>query len=210
MRVVNDNDVARSCAVCERSLLLGEEATRYSSNDGEWVDVCVLCRAPALRLGWTKEGSPSSPVVEFERRRFRFPRRVRRDASGSSSPNAQLAGAAVARVSCFSVACETFNESAFRRTVSGVAKSLGQPWVSLVYLTGVKPEVVITVAWELSWYQYRVVAAESPTIRLVERGYEFDELDERFTVINASFDSEMALVPSEDSPDPSTASPSSS
>lgn len=195
MRAASGSAVARWCAVCERSLLLGEQATRYSPADGEWVDVCALCRTPALERGWLKEGAPSSPIVGLERRRLRFPRRGRRDGAGGDSEPPPLVTDDAARVDYFAAACEMFNASAFRRTVSGVAKSLGTPWASLVYLTGAKPEVVITVAWELSWYQYRVVLADSAAIRLVERGYELDELDARFTTANATFDSEMVLSP---------------
>ena len=37
--------VERSCAICERTLLMGERATRYSPNGGEhYVDVCPLCQ----------------------------------------------------------------------------------------------------------------------------------------------------------------------
>ena len=39
---------------------------------------------------------------------------------------------------------------------------------------------MITVAWEISWYQYRVGLGSSQPIRLAERGYEIDELDPRF------------------------------
>ena len=35
---------ARSCAICERTLLMGERATRFSpAADGSFVDVCPLC-----------------------------------------------------------------------------------------------------------------------------------------------------------------------
>ncbi len=201
MKAVTDSDVARTCAVCERSLLLGEQATRYSPTDGEWVDVCALCRVPARDRGWLKEGAPSSPIVGLERRRLRFPRRGRRDGAEGDADAPPPLTEASARIDYFAAACEAFNASAFRRTVAGVAKSLGTPWASLVYLTGVKPEVVITVAWDLSWYQYRVVLADSAAIRLVERGYELDELDARFTTVNATFDSEMTLAPLVDEAD---------
>ena len=42
------------------------------------------------------------------------------------------------------------------------------------------PEVVVTVAWDISWYQYRVVFESGQPVRLAERGYELDELDDRF------------------------------
>ena len=52
--------------------------------------------------------------------------------------------------------------------------------VSFLPLSGTNPEVVITVAWDISWYQYRVVFESAQPVRLAERGYELDELDDRF------------------------------
>ena len=49
---------------------------------------------------------------------------------------------------------ELFNESGHPRTVSGIARTLGDPRVSVVQRNA--SEVVVTVAWDLSWYQYRV------------------------------------------------------
>ena len=52
MRITR-NAVARSCAICERTLLMGERAVRYSPDgDGEFVDVCPLCQEIALDHGW--------------------------------------------------------------------------------------------------------------------------------------------------------------
>ncbi len=191
---MSDNRVARNCAVCARSLLTGERTTRYARVGGEWVDVCALCRGSAVDFGWVKEGAPTTPSVPLGRRRLRFSRRGNGETNPSEDDVKAASRRESSRVGYFSAACEAFNESAFHRTVAGVAKSLGTPWASLVYLTGSKPEVVITVAWELSWYQYRVVVADTPTIRLAERGYELDELDARFMTQNASFDAEMTLV----------------
>jgi hypothetical protein len=204
---MSDNRVVRNCAVCARTLLMGERSTRYARVDGEWVDVCALCRGSAVDFGWVKEGAPTTPLVPLGRRRLRFPRRANGETNQSAEDVEAASGREPNRVSCFSVACETFNDSAFHRTVAGVAKSLGTPWASLVYLTGSKPEVVITVAWELSWYQYRVVVADTPTIRLAERGYELDELDARFMTQNASFDAEMTLVADRGEESPSAPPP---
>src|SRR5919198_118514 len=64
---------ARSCAICERTLLMGERATRFSpAADGSFVDVCPLCQDIALAYGWLKEGSPWVPTAQAERRRPRF------------------------------------------------------------------------------------------------------------------------------------------
>ena len=39
-------------------------------------------------------------------------------------------------------------------------------------------ELAVTVAWELSWYQYRVSPDSAQPVRLERRGHELDELDE--------------------------------
>jgi hypothetical protein len=84
-------------------------------------------------------------------------------------------------------AAEVFNGSPYRRTVAGIAKSLGDPQVSFVLLSGTNPEVVLTIAWDLSWYQYRIVLGGShEQARLAERGYELDDLDARFQAWNAA------------------------
>ena len=62
--------VERSCAICERTLLMGERATRFSPNGGaDYVDVCPLCADTAVEYGWIREGAPTTPTVPNERRR---------------------------------------------------------------------------------------------------------------------------------------------
>ena len=65
-------------------------------------------------------------------------------------------------------------------------------------LSGTNPEVVITVAWEISWYQYRVVFDSGQPVRLAERGYELDDLDPRFTHWNGHLEGDGRVTP--DSP----------
>src|SRR4029453_6563820 len=60
MRVTKAN-VRRACAVCERTLLQGEYALRFSPDGIEFVDVCPLCQDIALEYGWVREGGPMSP-----------------------------------------------------------------------------------------------------------------------------------------------------
>ena len=54
-------------------------------------------------------------------------------------------------------AADLFNASLFTRTIQGVARALGSPLVSIVPLSGVNSELVLTFAWEITWYQYRVL-----------------------------------------------------
>src|SRR4051794_41505606 len=64
--------VTRVCAICERTLLLGERAFRYAPEEGaELVDVCPLCQEIAVEHGWLKEGTPAMPTVVGDRKRRR-------------------------------------------------------------------------------------------------------------------------------------------
>ena len=62
----------RQCAVCERTLLLGERSVRFAPEEGaELVHVCPLCQETATEHGWIKEGTPTQPTVAGYRRRRR-------------------------------------------------------------------------------------------------------------------------------------------
>ncbi len=191
----------RTCAVCERTLLLGERAVRFAPSPGdELVDVCPLCMEVALDAGWVREGSPTTPTINAERRRRRgFAGRfgIARG-GGTEEPLAQqepilrrLSDEEVALVE----AADIFNGSAYRRTVGGIVKSLGEPKASIVPLSGTTGELAVTVAWDLSWYQYRVSPDSGQPIRLERRGHEVDELEPAFTEWNANVEEEGRLVP---------------
>jgi hypothetical protein len=192
--------MTRTCAICERSLLTGERAIRFSPNGGEdFVDVCPLCQEVAVESGWLKEGSPTSPTVPAERRRKRRsfssllePRRHAQQETVASEPILRrLSQPELAMVE----AADLFNASAHRRTVGGIAKSLGEPKASIVALSGVRSELVVTVAWEISWYQYRVSFDSAQPVRLAERGHELHELESSFKAWNAHVGEDGRLVP---------------
>src|SRR6266545_4526403 len=71
VRQVARHPTKQACAVCERTLLTGERALRFSPNGEDFVDVCPLCQDLAVEHGWIKEGSPTSPTVPNQRRRRR-------------------------------------------------------------------------------------------------------------------------------------------
>ena len=184
-----------TCAICERSLLVGEEPTRFTPDGREFVDVCPLCKETALQHGWMREGGPSLPLVQGERRRrgwlsFLFSRREASEAV-SEPILRRLSEPELAMVE----AAEVFNASPFRRTVEGIARSLGPPRVSIVPLTGVNPEVVITIAWDISWYQYRVDFDSVQRVRLAERGHDPEELGSGFTAWNARLSEDGYVLP---------------
>jgi hypothetical protein len=75
-------------------------------------------------------------------------------------------------------AVERFNESGSARTVAGLMRTLGRPRVSIGAAAGSPTEVRITVAWELSWYQWGVdVEDESRPVFQLRNGGELAELD---------------------------------
>jgi hypothetical protein len=193
--------VERTCAICERTLLMGERATRFSPNGGgDYVDVCPLCADTAVEYGWIREGAPTTPTVATERRR-----RGRgilatimgtrpRQAEATVAPDPILRRLSEHELAMVEAA-DLFNASQYRRTVAGIAKSLGEPRVSVVTLSGVNAEVVVTVAWDISWYQYRVSPESENPVRLEERGHDPAELEGSFTDWNARLDDDGRIVP---------------
>jgi hypothetical protein len=198
-RVTRSTD-SHTCAICERTLLMGERTMRFSPNGGsEFVDVCLLCQDTALAHGWTKEGSPTSPTVPYERRQRSFslgsllkPRQRGFESTVTSEPILRrLSEGERAIVE----ASDLFNASQYRRTIGGVGKSLGAPRVSIVPLSGTNAAVVVTVAWDISWYQYRVSLDLEHAVRLEERGHDPGELDAMFTDWNAHMEDDGRIVP---------------
>ena len=191
--------VTRTCAVCERTLLTGERAVRFAPHGDEFVDVCPLCADIALEHGWIKEGSPTTPTVPNQRRRRRRgiaslfdPRREPADESVVAEPILRRLSP---REQQMVEAADIFNSSDYRRTVGGIAKSLGSPRASIVPLSGVTGELIVTVAWDISWYQYRVTPDSVQPVRLAERGHELADLDAGYQRWNAHVEDDGRLVP---------------
>jgi hypothetical protein len=92
-------------------------------------------------------------------------------------------------------AVDVFNSSPHRRTVSGVARSLGAPSVNLTP-DGSHPSIVwIVVSWELCWYRYEVDLSEvGGSIRLDGQGYELSELADYERTGNASSNESGTLL----------------
>ena len=49
------------CAICGRTVLVGERTFRFTPDGREFVAVCPLCKDEALAHGWVSEGGPSVP-----------------------------------------------------------------------------------------------------------------------------------------------------
>jgi|SRR5918992_34328 hypothetical protein len=201
MRSPRSAAAALTCAICERTLLVGERPIRYAP-DGreEFVDVCPLCQGLAAEQGWVKEGSPTTPTVAEERPRRRLSLGAIFDPRRTVPEETPLAPDPILRrlserERAMVEAADLFNASPYRRTVGGIAKSLGEPNVSVVPLSGVNTEVVVTVAWDISWYQYRVLFDSAQPVRLAERGHEVRELEPSFREWNARIQHDGRVVP---------------
>ena len=158
----------RSCGVCGRTLLRGERASAYVEPGGEEAVVCPLCKPRAEALGWLPEAMAGAvPQPQVGRRRSalglreRFAR-VRVPVGGGlhEEPDARPR-----------TALDVFNSSQEVRKVAGLRRSLGEPRVSI--RNGERGSRVITVAWDLSWYQWSV---EGENVKQIAKGNEISEL----------------------------------
>ena len=114
-----------------------------AARGGELVDVCALCEEEALETGWLKEGAPTTPLVADDRRR-RSALDLARSSAPRRAPDAPVATEPILRrlsdeELAMVEAADLFNGSQFRRTIGGVAKSLGEPQASIVSFSGVEP-----------------------------------------------------------------------
>jgi hypothetical protein len=173
------------CAICGRTLLTGERSVSYRRLGEEDALVCELCLESADARGWVREGAPALPV-RLEARRERgvrgWLRPRRRDVTAPQPFDPELLPEDPQ--DAVEAGLELFNESTHPRTVSGIARTLGDPRVSVVRRS--HREVVVTVAWDLSWYQYRVDMLGAQTVTLQRRGDDIDEIDDRFCEWNAA------------------------
>jgi hypothetical protein len=191
--------ITRQCGVCGRTLLLGEQVEEFT-NGSRSVSVCTLCLPEASARGWLLMGAPAPPPVEEdvpeegERRGWL---RRRRGPAAVELPEPEPEGSLpVPAARALERGVDAFNASAYRRTLASIAKSLGVPRASVVVLSGHRPDAIVTVAWEISWYQYRVEAEHGGHVRLEDRGDDPSVIDQRWRDWNAQVapDGQLTLV----------------
>jgi hypothetical protein len=109
-----------------------------------------------VRLRTLKSVDPAARGATVGRRR-----------SSTESPQARLVRAV-----------QRFNASGEAKTVSGLTRTLGVPWVSVGASAGSSSVVRVTVAWELTWYQWGVdLREESRPVFSLAKGFELGQLD---------------------------------
>ena len=200
MRVIKTT-ATRTCVVCERTLLQGEHALRYSPDGSTFVDVCPLCTETAVDHGWVKEGVSVSPLLQVPMRRRRQ-KSLWQSILGArdEEPEPVVSEPILRRLGddemALVEAAELFNATQFRRTIAGVAKALGEPQASITPLSGVNAELVLTFAWDITWYQYRVSPESSQPVRVAERGQDIEDLDPSYQHWNATVTEDGRVIPS--------------
>jgi hypothetical protein len=92
-------------------------------------------------------------------------------------------------------ALELFNGSTHQRTVAGLARTLGIPFVSAQPDATQGSQVTVVVAWELSWYRYRVdLGDEADPVMMLDKGEEIEQIDEGLRDWNARLDREGRVL----------------
>jgi hypothetical protein len=92
-------------------------------------------------------------------------------------------------------ALELFNGSSHQRTVAGLARTLGTPFVSAQPDATQGSQVTVVVAWELSWYRYRVdLGDEADPVMMLDKGEEIEQIDEGLRDWNARLDREGRVL----------------
>jgi hypothetical protein len=126
-----------------------------------------------------ERGEPSEGGEEGAERSTRRPSRASRERETRSTEPAPAPTMRSTHGPDVVESLTAFNGSEFRRTVSGLSKSLGEPWATAIAIrtssgdTGAR----ITVAWELAWYQWEVgPGARRPEVREIARGETIDQL----------------------------------
>lgn len=88
-----------------------------------------------------------------------------------------------------------FNASEHQRMVAGLARSLGPPWASALPDPDAPSTVTVLVAWELSWYLYRVDLGDAAEpVTQMRKGEELDDIDATLRDYNVTLDNEGRLV----------------
>jgi hypothetical protein len=199
-------------------MLPGERTREYLTPERDRRAVCDLCRTKAQGAGWVRADLAPEPPAEGEaeerpRRRLRFRPRIslvrnpapedgggRKRAARERPPaRGRRPGARETPERRIRRAIDRFNRSEHRRTVAGLTRSLGRPRVAAITPADSPDQVRLTVAWDLSWYQWEVELSEPETaVHSLGTGTEMSELGaaDRAWNARAGEDGRLQLGPS--------------
>jgi hypothetical protein len=177
--VTDANPEYESCVICGRTILRGERVSEYVDGDGETVGVCELCKARAEAAGWVPAAYAATTSRNPERRRAwvgsalreRFARRLEAERGATQAPAEQPPSEQPQAPPKERTPLDVFNSSGEARKVAGLLRSLGEPRVS-VRQPGPNTALIV-VAWDLSWYRWRV---KGGSVTELAKGNEISEL----------------------------------
>ena len=194
-----------SCEICGRSLLRGEFATTFRDGAARH-SVCELCTARAFGEGWTREGAEITGPAQARSTRARsLVGRLRARLEDTHGPDAHgrepVRPPEQERHHVHAVPTDTtgqlaravalFNESEHPKTIAGVIRSLGAPYVRLAP-SHEELVVEVLVAWELCWYRFEA-DLDGEAVRRRAQGYELSELTAELGDANAAADPDGTL-----------------
>jgi hypothetical protein len=118
--------------------------------------------------GWELDGpSEPAPVRERTVRQREAPRDPRHVRAVPTTADVKVERA-----------LERFNSSEHARSIAGIMRSLGEPWVAAAPDVAAPSQVDILIAWELSWYRYRIDLGDAgEAVVLLQKGDELEELE---------------------------------
>jgi len=95
-----------------------------------------------------------------------------------------------------------YNESPFTNRIRDVHRSLGKPKANLTKVPGGEPRAIVTIAWDIVWYQYLVylrrdLPGSQERVVLHREGMDLDELAYYFKEKNAVVNDDGRLDASE-------------
>ena len=206
-RQLQTNHKPETCEICGRSLLRGEHATAF--RDGSALHtVCELCAGRALGEGWIREGSAIASAAQTRTVRARSlvgrlrarleeghgPGSAGREAEAlePAAPERHVHAVPADQRGQLARAVTLFNVSDHPKTLAGVIRSLGAPYV---HVGPLHDDVVveILVAWELCWYRFDA-DLEGDIVHRRAQGYELTELESDLTEANAAADPDGRLA----------------
>lgn len=123
----------------------------------------------------------------------------RRRRTGATTLDTASLGAVPVGSAAIPVALAAFNQSPHARTLAGLYRTLGEPRASVAPRSATDREVILTIAWEIVWYQFRVM----PDGIEQQRGQYLSELQPRWQRWNCVVAPDGTVGGAGDAPAPS-------
>ena len=214
---ITTSHVVVACDVCGRNLLRGERAEPFIAGGSRRMvcELCIgraahegwlreglddigvrrsngdrarslLGKLRSRRDAYLARQEDEEPAPEMAHERYERQRAERLGVAPPAEPRQVHAVPTNAELK-LARAVEVFNTSEHPRTVAGVARSLGEPFVSVRPSPTEGAVVSVVVGWELTWYRFEVdLGNEAAGVRVADQGSELDELADEYRVANAA------------------------